>query len=516
MRFLQKPKEHQDGVPTAHEPRHSNKNERKRTGEEEISAYFGAKRPSINSHDVTAEKRRPHTNRGQGHASRDDREHELDRRITPVVELPDKQFLRFRSKNRQQEHRDSCSEKPTYFTWSDSTPRASPRLRQQLAVPTCDAGRPSAELPLQDQHRSTERRKASHFTTNGAIRQHEDQEPSERGNWTQTRRTRGPTLVELSQPPARPQYRHHQDQTSPINTTSQSLPRHPAKTSLAQHEQRRSDARPNRQHSYHTSDILKVKDLPSNLRRSIVEPQTRELVHSDKENENPRSSFHIDEILRNVREAMSKAGVVPQSPHKPARIASRLHDDTENIVEEGLTVDDLQERGQHNVARPSQHRQYQGQYQGQAWTGRHGWTDAPRPSVPEVDFQTWTEPQRPGTAFGQPIAAGLPVGSYEDKEMLDDHAEIELLMSDGIHNDIEEPLVDGDALGSMSIPHSSIYESQVNRGEHEAAFERTFDNTVSESTSPHCKRSLGYKHNEGRHEPVETELVGFWKPNRLY
>ncbi|KAI7297273.1 hypothetical protein KC315_g18533, partial [Hortaea werneckii] len=120
MRFLQKPKDHQDVVSGNQAARGPAKKDRKHAQDEEISAYFAA-----HQHDPDGKQHDP-SRVGNKRGRRNSSPTRTQQPSQPPVELPEKPFLGFGSKGTQQDRRRKRDQSTSYYSWSESAapPRA--------------------------------------------------------------------------------------------------------------------------------------------------------------------------------------------------------------------------------------------------------------------------------------------------------------------------------------------------------------------------------------------------------
>ncbi|KAI7464192.1 hypothetical protein KC351_g15568 [Hortaea werneckii] len=130
MRFLQKPKDHQDAVSGNQAAKGPTKKDRKHAQDEEISAYFAAQRrdPDGKQHDpsrIGSRQRRRKDSPIQGRQA-----------SPPPVELPEKPFLGFGSKGTQQDCSGKHDQSTSHYSWSES---AAPARAKEGKAPTLNA-----------------------------------------------------------------------------------------------------------------------------------------------------------------------------------------------------------------------------------------------------------------------------------------------------------------------------------------------------------------------------------------
>ncbi|KAK4550120.1 hypothetical protein LTR36_003087 [Oleoguttula mirabilis] len=146
MRFLQKPKDHQDEQPKDSNAHHTAKKDRKTQHEEEISAYFTTQRFAARP-DPEDDRRRQIATAAPPQAHRSHSQpREAEAQVTDLpVELPEKPFLGFGSKGAHLDSKDLHRTSNSYYTWSESGPqRAKPTHANQSAT---GAGESLKQLP---------------------------------------------------------------------------------------------------------------------------------------------------------------------------------------------------------------------------------------------------------------------------------------------------------------------------------------------------------------------------------
>ncbi|KAK3675760.1 hypothetical protein LTR78_004401 [Recurvomyces mirabilis] len=132
MRFLQKPKDHQDKTPARPDNEAATKKDRQQRREEEISAYFTVGRDAAQHDHPRQRNSRDPPCKEKGH-----RLHQRSAARPPPVDLPEKPFLGFGSKGQH-----ATTQEPTTnsnCTWSDSqTPKPKsipPRAKKRVSEP---------------------------------------------------------------------------------------------------------------------------------------------------------------------------------------------------------------------------------------------------------------------------------------------------------------------------------------------------------------------------------------------
>lgn len=321
---------------TAEDQPQQSKKDRKRPNPGDISAYFNAKKPSQRHHDEHVDSP------GDGEGRRADRRRSPDRdnprSHAPSVGLPSRPFLGFGSKGGQPDYRQAHSKHTSYLSWSQ-TPSlrkpSSPKRRVGSTPARVDA-RTIKDLSVQ----SPRLRRGKEDPSNH--RQPVSQpQTSLRGQWVQTRRAKRPEVLGKYQPGPTVGELHVAKPRSTAKTmTSQSLPRAVAKSSNT-----------NQQHSqdppydgYRTSDILQIHEHAnvshgheSERLDSTVEMQ------AEKENQDPLSSFSVDQLLEKARHVAVLAATppkhaAPKHDLRPMRLQSACTTPTANAPSPPLQI----------------------------------------------------------------------------------------------------------------------------------------------------------------------------------
>ncbi|KAK5738546.1 hypothetical protein LTR17_005882 [Elasticomyces elasticus] len=298
MRFLEKPKDHQNR-PAAEAERTTTKKDSKRQQEEHISAYFAHTRPAEAGPEVASLVTEPPpqqpsrtTHRRPG--------------IQPPVDLPDKPFLGFGSKG---QHANSKETGPTsYYSWSESIAPEARVGRAREPVMTDDRRTPEIVENVGLDATSRQPAEPEEQTKNTAS--------PRRGDWVRSRRAAGPA-VEVFRPPAEP--KPGRERRTESKTSLPPLPRDiPSEPPHDAGQPRRKRGAPDSL-DFHTSDILQVQQRPStaaDARHSHDTLDTVDLLRMrDQENRDPESSTPTSKLLRRAQEAI----VAQQPEHRPAR-----------------------------------------------------------------------------------------------------------------------------------------------------------------------------------------------------
>ncbi|KAK5124155.1 hypothetical protein LTR85_001858 [Meristemomyces frigidus] len=312
MKFLQKPKDHQDEQPKDGIEHHTAKKDRKTQHEEEISAYFAAQRPVTNQglrNDRRRQVAKPAQPQAhQAHAGL----REAERRVTdPPVELPEKPFLGFGSKGAHLESQDPHPTSHSYYIWSESAPQQGEptRARSSIAV---GEGQVHSPRPREPRRLAGDDLVSADEIENGPNGSDLDTRDLRRGARRQTRRTRGPAVVEVYQPPLVSTDNDDHRRRSITKTTLQSLPRQAPREPLDQPPKQSNGAsqRRKRSISYHTSDILNIRDAHQDTAQKRHRAQDHDRLDDsraqEQENLNPKSSTPTGKLLRQVREVVER------------------------------------------------------------------------------------------------------------------------------------------------------------------------------------------------------------------
>lgn len=516
MKFLQRPTEHQDEPAEAEVPRHASKDDRKRTHDEEISAYFITNKVADAEHSEVANKRQKKTEvneRGQSYRQRD----ETGRKTSPV-ELPEKPFLGFGSEDAQPESKRTHHESSGYYSWSESAPGHS-----------LPARKPSGAPPKQQAtHQMSQRRRQD---ADGLSNAHDCQEDhgkdrdSDVGEWIQTRRTRGPALVEIYQPPAAHKRRERKNDTSVTRTTMQSLPRHHSPKDRGHRDGADESVRSERlRSSYRTSDILNIHELRQSLVEQMIakhhQRRQEDRVATDKENEDPNSS--IDQLLKQAHEAVAKHTSPPQGPERPKK----------RLREEGLDMGKFQlplvmEQdifGSRRVPLDQLHGRKQAppsngeiERRKHVSAGRH-----PLPSKVESRLRMSGPAMYPQGGHGQALGVRerLTMPRNDEEEMLEYDPGIENPLFADNHVYASGRQAEDLLFRATSVSRSGIFEAQVERLEGDSSQRYLMRESLSTNTQSTHRLSIGREIPSeqlgGPQSEMGDEFAGFWKPNKLY
>lgn len=323
LRFLQKPRERQDEQAPGNQQQKPNNKDRNRQQEQEISAYFNAKKAPL---DDTHGKRQQTANPsiGRGSPNQD-----------APVDLPDKPFLGFGSKGAPLHSQQLAHLSTAYYSWSDSADgQAKPKQDKPNLIPALDVGQLSARKP---------RRMATHdpllkgelrderTTTHVAPKPVDDEVQT--GTWIQSRRALRHAPVDVYEaPPTKP--RQRSSRRSITKTTSQSLPQ---PSSPPQIDPGRGRPRQDVRDDYRTSDILgvyqplsqRLSPGPVPARHNDTGPERHS--QSGKENRDPDSSDSTGKLLLQAQEAFNHRRTLASQRVKDAPVDHEVTPDVRNI-----------------------------------------------------------------------------------------------------------------------------------------------------------------------------------------
>ncbi|KAI7229128.1 hypothetical protein KC330_g7597 [Hortaea werneckii] len=516
MRFLQKPKDHQDAVSGNQAAKGPTKKDRKHAQDEEISAYFAAHR-----HDPDGKQHDP-SRIGSKRGRRKDPPTRTQQPSQPPVELPEKPFPGFGSKSTQQDRRRKHDQSTSYYSWSESA--APPRAGEgNIPIPNAAfaTGKPEEAESATSKREIASRDRAS----KASVVQDESFDSSrKRSSLHQSQPKKRSTLLETDVAPPSARLEDVEARRSATKTTCQSL--------LHQMPEIRSQDPPRSRGSMscHTSNILRVRQPNTAITKSIFDSLIglATVGEDDKENKQPVSSSPTGKLLKRARDALSQptaepmkighgydsanAGVNVENRQDPSERASKYG--TMDCGGVHLPERCLQSSRRDDAASGQKARQYQRLRQRQ-----RVWHGPPRQQNRDLDHHT-----------AQPSYGIQNVSS--DAEMLDngnDTFPLELddryFYADAENNDElgrywqHEHSTDLLEIREQSTaPASRLSGRQVQR--------------VSARLDSGCARAIrGLSielENEITHSPnlggtagsgsveVDGGLAGFWKPNRLY
>ena len=307
MRFLQKPHEHQDAPQGDHEQTSAPKQDRQHRREEEISAYFAAKKAG--SPKSTSKQLQDPPGRNDGHHSSTPRKTTRDKGrdvASPPVELPDKPFLGFGSRGDRHVSKSDHLEGHSYYTWSESEPIEAKAVNPRtLKVPLLEAGQLSASGKREATATRSKRdiHAPAHDRPNEVERLDQDK--------IELHQVRRPRHVEV---PSKEAIRHRRSITK---TTAQSLPRDSSlERRFASLRQLDHDSVQQGDNEHHTSDILRVRPL-KHTAACKPSPRACDAMNESpvgKENADPMSSTPTGKLLRQAQTALRSPRVATADP----------------------------------------------------------------------------------------------------------------------------------------------------------------------------------------------------------
>lgn len=508
LKFLQDSHEHQDERHADSNDHRPGAQDKKRELErEEISAYFNQRTS------------RDHA-RGPLHSRRTEPEHEPrhdDEERTDLPNgcsspiLPDKKltsvpYLGFGSKgaiNRSGNRRNSAT---TYLTWSESAVGSDNQKRRATNVqPTRGPGKPSTAKKAQQ--RRPERKSTSRPTSDiaePAVRKRPPDVPE--GQWSTSRRTRGPANVEVYIPQSNAEPDPSTSKRKLHDSTSISLPTRPSAQPARKRQQKgtvEQEVLLSDVGSFNTSDILKVRGrLAALADEAPPSIQSVRTIQNDRENLPPISTSPTAKILRIAHEAMAKGY------EKPAPRSSKGDD------QHYLHVDECERRhNSHTSLR----------------------NEGPRPDRVHLRDRDTNEfayqpMQTHATMRWQGLyqevqhdAANVPAAGFdpEDDEMLDEHTTFEPTFADHavatpeyVPAHTHVPPTEGSDLHSLPFRYG-----RPSTRARDVPWSRGGTSAIHIYNSSHAATAEQGLLNEEDHVSVrdfEDGLEGFWRPNRLY
>ncbi|KAK4954583.1 hypothetical protein LTR10_008016 [Elasticomyces elasticus] len=526
MRFLEKPKDHQNRLPAEAE-RTTTKKDSKRQQEEQISAYFAHNKPAEAGPVVASLVAIPPPHEQQ-QPSRTTHRKPANQ---PLVDLPDKPFLGFGSKG---QHANSKETGPTsYYSWSESV------------GPEARAGR-SQEPANTDDRRTTE--VVENVGLDATLRQPAEPDKQaehtaspRRGDWVRSRRAAGPA-VEVFRPPAEAKRGHERRTISKTSVASlpHNLPSEPPGDAGQPRRKRDAPGSP----EFHTSDILQVQQRPdtaADARHSHDTLDTVDLLRMrDQENRDPKSSTPTSKLLRRAQEVI----VAQQTEQHPARKdVRRSSREQSNAYEAPRTLERLEDH--HDERERLAYEEYIDAndmlHLAAGYNGvprRRTTTVASRSTLPERRLQSASglRPQssrhtvrpdlaRPFRTCPTPPMASrsvIPTMYMEDDEMLDQVR----------YSPPSDHRVYANAQQAEALAHA------VTSGQASGLYQDQMEDVYSEEPLSHVPSGLLARHTSSvrdvsQHPPLRSDIstglggggygladddqfAGFWKPNRLY
>ena len=505
MRFLQKPKDHQDAVSGNQAAKGPTKKDRKHAQDEEISAYFAAQR-----RDPDGKQDYP-SKIGGRQDRRKDSPLRARQASQPPVDLPEKPFLGFGSKGTQQDPSHKHDQSTSHYSWSES---AAPARTEKGNAPILNAAfateRPGETESVTSKPKIASRDRASEKS----VAQDESLDASwKRESLHQSQPKKRSTLRGTDVAPLSARLKDDEARRSTTKTTCQSLPHQIQETRSQDPPRSRGDM------SCHTSDILKVRQPNTLITKSTFESLIglAAVGEDDKENKQPDSSSPTGKLLKRARDALSQPTVTP------VKIGQGHHG-----ANAGLNFEDqLTDTG--GLHMPERRLQY---YRGDDTAFGQKGRQYQRPSLEQRIFRGPTRQQIGNLQYGmaEPLLRTQNLSS--DAEMLDngnDAAPLELYdsyvyadgekndklgqnwqfeRSTGFLDDREQSLAPVSRLSGGRIQKVPTL-SDTGRARATRGLSIDIDN---ESSRPPTLGAAA----EGGDTKIEDGFAGFWKPHRLY
>lgn len=519
MKFLQKPKEHQDEVAQndkTHEP--SMKDRKRRAENEEISAYFETtkdkpKRP------VTAPNRHEGRLDGKKAPQREAQQNQnIDQESSPRLppeSQPQVPFLGFGS--RCIVHDSSRARRTTsLLSWSESVPRqASAHLKTTNSgndhMPPAEIAHPQAyEQPVGQ--KSTERR-------------HEEGSRDvygKHGSWLPSRRERQLAVVEVYQPTETAQATRMR---RPTSYTSLSLPRLPGSENnqarVSNGEAGSGTDLSNR--SYRTSDILRVR---ARMQALADQPNTGSV-----DTNNVIQSKEI--ITIPSLSSTSKLLVTAQNALLAARSQTRrhtLHNMYRGTVEPGSRSQSLRNRSNlgsrkisADVVDQTIHTHIRSRPQHRSTEDNGSRSVSRNTSEPRIPPEpTSLMSSRPSTShiWAQSIPRYAPADPDDNDEMLLD-------CDDPVFDERHLVLLQGNEANAYrgmaqdydhtTEPRMVVYGDEDHRAVQEQfQWPRVSSTPAGVAYAPWCAREVDHGQFSTGDSTAEDVMRDFWRPNRLY
>lgn len=309
LRFLKDAHDHQDEQHSDGVKRKPSNQEKRRDLErEEISAYFS--RPLLpreppqavpnagRATSVDGDAESIHRNNGQAGGS------------SPLLahgELPVVPYLGFGSKGAVNRSSNPQPLATSYLTWSESNVEQIPRPKDGPALhPTTEAGQLSAPKPKHVDSRKPEQAQLR-SSKRDAQRKPRVNEAAKCTNATDEN-PRNSTNAPTNTPRLARRRLNFKSASSKRGSASQSSPRAPSE--FAQKQARHDHALPSQAESWHTSDILKIRERMHALaEQPVLDPRSSEVAFGDKEhdeqNVQPCSTSPIGKALQAAQNAMA-------------------------------------------------------------------------------------------------------------------------------------------------------------------------------------------------------------------
>ncbi|RMY90192.1 hypothetical protein D0864_06308 [Hortaea werneckii] len=505
MRFLQKPKDHQDAMSGSQAAKGPTKKDRKHAQDEEISAYFAAQRRDPDG------KQDDPSRIGSRQDRRRDSPIRARQASPPPVELPEKPFLGFGSKGTQQDRSRKHDHGTSYYSWSESAAPAgaeegnAPILNAAFATGTSgEAGSVTSKREIASRDKASEKSVAQDVSLDASRK---------RESLRQSQPRKECTLLETDVAPPSARLKDDEARRSTTKTTCQSLPHQIPETRSQDPPLSRGDM------SCHTSDILRVRQPNTVVTKSIFNSLIglAAVGEDDKENKQPDSSSPTGKLLKRARDALS------QPAPKPVKIGQGHHS-----ANAGLNVEDhLTNTG--GLHMPEPRLQYlRGDDAASGLKGRQ----YQRPSLGQRIFRGPTRQQIGDLQCGMAEPLLRTQNMSSDAEMLDngnDVAPLELydsyVYADAEKNNelgqnwhVERSTGFLDSREQSLAPVSRLSGGRIQRvptlsdtGRARAIRGLSIE-IDTESLRPPTLGAVA----EGGNTKIDDGFAGFWKPHRLY
>ncbi|KAI6861272.1 hypothetical protein D0864_06630 [Hortaea werneckii] len=505
MRFLQKPKDHQDAVSGNQAAKGPTKKDRKHAQDEEISAYFAAQRrdPDGKQQDPSRIGSRQHRRKDSPIRAR--------QASPPPVELPEKPFLGFGSKGTQQDPSHKHDQSTSHYSWSES---AAPARAEEGNAPILNAAFATEKPGETESVTSKPEIPSSDRASEKSVAQDESLDASrKRESLHQSQPKKRSTLRETDVAPLSVRLKDDEARRSTTKTTCQSLPHQIQETRSQDPPRSRGDM------SCHTSDILKVRQPNTLITKSIFDGLIglAAVGDDDKENKQPDSSSPTGKLLKRARDALSLPTVTP------VKIRQGHHS-----ANAGLNVED-QLRDTGGLHMPERRLQY---FRGDDTAFGQKGRQYQRPNLEQRIFRGPTGQQIGDLQCGmaEPLLRFQNMSS--DAEMLDngnDAAPLELYDS-YVYADAEKNDELGQTwqferstgfLGSREQSQAPVSRLSGGRTQTIAALPDTGrarairELSIETDNGSLRPPTLGAVAEAGNTE-IDDGLAGFWKPHRLY
>ncbi|KAI6910029.1 hypothetical protein KC318_g6379 [Hortaea werneckii] len=516
MRFLRKPKDHQEALSGNQAAKGSTKKDWKHSQDEEISAYFAAQR-----HDPDGKQYDP-SRMGNNRGRRKNSPTRTQQPSPPPVELPEKPFLGFGSKGTQQDRRHKHDLSTSHYSWSES---AAPPRAEEGHTPISNAAFATGKSEEAESATSKREIASRDKASEASVAQDESFDSlRKRGSLHQSQAKKRSTLLETDAAPPSARLKDDEARRSATKTTCQSLPHQMPEIRIRNAPRSRGGT------SCHTSDILRVRQPKTFMTKSIFDSliglaAARE---DDKENKQPVSSSPIGKLLKRARDALSQPTAEPVKigqGYDSANAGVNVEDrqDSSDLASKYRPIDfggvHLAERRPQSSRPDDAASGQRGQRDQRLSQGQRIWHGPPRQQNRVLDHLT-----------AQPSYGIQNMSS--DAEMLDNG-------NDTFPLELDDRVVYASAENNDELGRYWQYEHSTDllemREQSTAPASRPSGRSIQRiSTGPDTGRTRAVRglsiklENEIMHLPVlggtagsgsvefDGGLAGFWKPNRLY